>query len=204
MKMRYISDCHFGHANCLAYDNRPWKDIKTADKAMIDLWNEHVAQDDVVYVLGDFVWGGFKNWEKIVRELNGVIYFIKGNHDKLTTIENICSHFPQCYYGGEQMTVHDDGDRTVVLNHCPILTYPNAHNGWYHLYGHVHNGLVYNATLHQQEEIEDLFQKKFKMYNVGAMMIGYYPRTLDEIINLYGGNTDGREGQPAAKTDDKL
>lgn len=184
MKIRYISDTHFGHKNCLTYDNRPWKDITTADEEMVHLWNEHVGDDDIVYHLGDFVWGGYKDWERILEQLNGQIYIVKGNHDKETTIDNICKHCDHVHYAGEQTTI-DDGDRKVVLNHCPIITYPNAHNGWYHLYGHVHSGMVYNATLYQQRTMEDLFLKKFNMYNVGAMLIGYYPRTLDEIIGIY-------------------
>ena len=34
----FISDLHFGHKNCLAYDNRPFQDIEEHDKAIIENW----------------------------------------------------------------------------------------------------------------------------------------------------------------------
>ena len=182
--IRYISDTHFGHANIIKYDNRPWKSAQEMDEAMIELWNNHVKKTDAVYHLGDVVWGEFKSWEKILSQLNGTIYFVKGNHDKVSIIENICCGNAFRHYAGEQITV-DDGGRHVVLNHCPILCYPNNFAGWYHLYGHVHTSYDYNVILHTQKCLEDLYLKKFKMYNVGASLVGYYPRTLDEIETIF-------------------
>ena len=47
----YIGDLHFGHKNCLAFDNRPFKDTEEHDKALINNWNEvvgSIAGDDTV------------------------------------------------------------------------------------------------------------------------------------------------------------
>lgn len=35
MSNYYISDLHFGHKNCLAYDNRKFKDIETHDQFVV-------------------------------------------------------------------------------------------------------------------------------------------------------------------------
>lgn len=182
--IRYIADTHFGHANIIKYDNRPFKDIDEMNARMVDLWNYNVADDDEVYILGDVVWSGYKEWERILRQLKGRIVIIKGNHDKVSTIENICCGNTNVIYAGEQTTVIDNG-RNVVLNHCPMPCYPNSYHGWYHLYGHVHVGFDYNVILSTQRSLEDLYMTKFKMFNVGAMLIGYYPRTLDEIEAIY-------------------
>ena len=181
--IRYIADTHFGHANVIKYDNRPFKDVEEMDAKMIELWNDHVADDDEVYVLGDVVWGGWKDWERIFGQLNGFINLVKGNHDKESTIQNITRKF-DVRYMGEQVTIVDN-DRHVVLNHCPVLCYPNNFRGWYHLYGHVHCSYDYNTILHTQKALEDLYCTKFNMFNVGAMHIGYFPRTLDEIEQIY-------------------
>ena len=47
---RYISDWHYGHKNCLRFDNRPWVDIEKANQEMIRRWNETVEDDDTVYI----------------------------------------------------------------------------------------------------------------------------------------------------------
>lgn len=181
--IRYIADTHFGHANVIKYDNRPFKDVNEMNAKMVELWNDHVADDDEVYVLGDVVWGGWKDWENIFSQLHGFINIVKGNHDKESTIQNITRKF-DVRYMGEQTTIVDN-DRHVVLNHCPMPCYPNSYHGWYHLYGHVHVSFDYNVILSTQRSLEALYMTKFKMFNVGAMLIGYYPRTLDEIEAIY-------------------
>lgn len=49
---RFISDIHFGHNNCLAFDSRPFKTIEEHDKVLIDNWNDTVSCEDHVYILG--------------------------------------------------------------------------------------------------------------------------------------------------------
>ena len=44
----YISDLHFGHANILHFDNRPWLNIDDMEKALINNWNNVVTNDDTV------------------------------------------------------------------------------------------------------------------------------------------------------------
>lgn len=52
----FISDLHFGHKNCLAFDNRPFKSIEENDETIIKNWNNTVGIDDDVYLLGDVSW----------------------------------------------------------------------------------------------------------------------------------------------------
>ena len=60
----YIADMHFGHTNVLRFDNRPFSDTAQMDDTLIQNWNERVATDDTVYVLGDAFW---KNEENSIR-----------------------------------------------------------------------------------------------------------------------------------------
>ncbi len=44
----YISDWHYGHANVLAFDNRPFKTIEEMDNALVERWNAVVKPGDTV------------------------------------------------------------------------------------------------------------------------------------------------------------
>ena len=87
------------------------------------------------------------------------------------------------YVSGEYMEIEDNG-RNVVLCHYPIPCFKNHFYGWYHLYGHVHNSFESQMMEHDKFLMEQLYDRKCQMFNVGAMMpwMDYTPRTLDEII----------------------
>ena len=77
----FISDLHFGHENCLVFDNRPFKSIEEHDATIIKNWNDVVGMDDDVYLLGDISWYNATKTIEIFNQLNGRIHLIRGNHD---------------------------------------------------------------------------------------------------------------------------
>ena len=78
----FISDTHFNHENIIKYCNRPFKNIKEMNQAIIENWNEVIKEDDVVYHLGDLALGRKEDIYEITSKLKGVKYIIRGNHDK--------------------------------------------------------------------------------------------------------------------------
>lgn len=46
----FIGDLHFGHVNCLSFDNRPFKTIEDHDAVLIKNWNNVVGIEDDVYL----------------------------------------------------------------------------------------------------------------------------------------------------------
>lgn len=54
------------------------------NNTIIDNWNKYIKKDDIVYHLGDFFLGSKFDLKDIVDRLNGTIYLIRGNHDRLT------------------------------------------------------------------------------------------------------------------------
>ena len=76
----FIADTHFGHQNCLSFDNRPFKTIEEHDDALINNWNNAVGIDDDVYLLGDISWYNSTNTIEIIKQLNGRnLFLIKVN-----------------------------------------------------------------------------------------------------------------------------
>lgn len=179
-KKFYISDLHFGHANCLAFDNRPWHTVADMDRALIENWNSVVDNGDIVYILGDMFWCNWKESLPILDQLNGQKFLIKGNHDRCNE-----SQFVKKFVKIVDYLEVDDNGRKIVLCHYPIPCFKNHFYGWYHLYGHVHSSFEANMMEHVKKEMTELYGKQCNMYNVGCMHIGYTPRTLDEIIEIY-------------------
>ena len=56
-KIWFTSDLHLNNKNVIKYCNRQYEDQYEMNKALIENWNSKVAEDDAVYVLGDFIMG---------------------------------------------------------------------------------------------------------------------------------------------------
>lgn len=106
----FTSDCHFNAQRTIDISKRPFKSLKELNKTLINNWNNTVAKDDTVYILGDFGDLSYANF------LNGRKIFIKGNYER-------------GYYTDEELKQYFD----VV---CPtkIMYLPVPYNGtMYHL-----------------------------------------------------------------------
>lgn len=178
----FISDLHFGHKNCLAFDNRQFESIEEHDKTLISNWNSIVGMDDEVYLLGDISWHNVTKTIKIFNQLNGIIHLIRGNHDtKLLKNRELQSRFIEIV-DYKELTLSDG--KGIVLCHYPIPCFKNHYYGWYHLYGHVHTGFEMNMMEQVKYQMVELYDKPCQMFNIGCMLpyMNYTPRTLDEIL----------------------
>lgn len=178
-KKFYIADWHYGHENIIYFDNRPFKNVKEMNEALINNWNSAVSPADITYILGDMFWCLTDEAINVLDKLNGTKFLIKGNHDRCTDKKFINKFAKVTDY----MEIKDD-NRNVILCHYPINCFKNHFYGTYHLYGHVHSSFEYNITEHNKYLMEELYGISCKMYNVGVMMpyMNYTPRTLDEIL----------------------
>jgi len=177
----FIADLHFGHANVLKFDNRPWVNIEEHDAALIKNWNDAVGFDDDVYILGDFSWYNATKTIEIFEQLNGRKHLIIGNHDnKLLKSPGVRALFVEILYYKEI----ECENRKVVLCHYPIPCFNGHYYQAVHLYGHVHNSFEWNMMEHTKKEMTELYEKPCRMFNVGCMMkyMNYTPRTLTDIL----------------------
>lgn len=183
-KTFYISDLHFGHVNCLGFDNRPFKNIEEHDNELIKRWNNAVLADDDVWILGDISWYGATKTVEIFKKLNGTKHLCVGNHDKkILKNPDVRNLFTEIV---DYKEIRIDNRLGIVLCHYPIPCYNCHYYGWYHLYGHVHNSFEWNMMERVKFEMKQLYDKDCNMYNVGCMMqyMDYTPRTLEEIIAM--------------------
>ena len=134
------ADLHFGDANIMAYENRPFNSVEEMDKALIENWNKKVPRDAEVYVLGDVGAHDPDKMKSIITQLNGTKKLIIGNHDANRTDEFWKRMgFDQVY--------RTDGiilDKWYVLNHYPP-EYINEKVPWVWFYGHVHGSEMYQT-----------------------------------------------------------
>jgi calcineurin-like phosphoesterase family protein len=181
-KKFYIADWHYGHANCIGFDNRPFIDVNEMNRELVNRWNNVVSAGDLVYVLGDMFWTKTTDAIPVLDSLNGQKFLVKGNHDRVKDSQLI-KRFVKI---NDYVEIEDNGNN-IVLSHYPIPCFKNHFYGWYHLYGHVHSSFEWNMMEHARYQMEALYEKQCNMYNVGAMMpwVNYTPRTLDEIIEGY-------------------
>ena len=194
MSTFYIADLHFGHANCLKFDNRPFADIDTHDEQLIERWNSAVSEEDETWILGDLSWKKPDETAALLDRLNGAKNLIVGNHDKnLIRSEKLCSRFKEITPYRE---LHIRKGLRVVLCHYPIPCFNRHFSGWIHLYGHVHMSPEWTLT----EEFRRRFEQDgyaCRMINIGCMLpyMDYTPRTLEEIAEGYDGFRNDNRGQ---------
>jgi len=180
-KIFYIADCHFGHENIIAFDKRPFENVDDMNEKMKDNWNDVVSKNDLIYILGDFMWR-FKDEDfEFVKGLNGRKRLIKGNHDLSTHSKKFKSLFETI----DDYAKIKDGKNTVILSHYPMIAFEGSYGGRnIHLYGHVHitkeNDIVNNCIKNNS-----CIEFPMKMYNVGTMIsyMNYTPQELSTIIS---------------------
>lgn len=134
MKRYLIADLHFGHANVIEYEHRPFDSAQEMDETLIKLWNSIVKSDDLVYVLGDFTLSRRMEIIKyLVKQLNGRKILIMGNHDTRKPKDYIECGFE---VATRKPMMVEPG---VILMHEPFedetLIVPN----YIYFFGHVHN-----------------------------------------------------------------
>jgi len=152
----FTADSHYGHFNILKYANRPFHSIEEMDNSLINNWNSVVQPEDTVYDLGDFCLG---NPAKYIQRLYGNIIRIKGSHDKDIQQPYVIVIKPNGLldeYGNQ---------RTIVLCHYAMRSWPLSHYASWHLFGHHHGKLEpYGLS-----------------FDVGVDCWNYYPISLKQI-----------------------
>lgn len=93
MSIFITSDLHFGHQKEFLFKNRGFQSSSDHDRTLISKWNSCVKPDDTVYILGDVVMkhdeddNDFEYGISMLKQLNGKLRILKGNHDSEAKLE---------------------------------------------------------------------------------------------------------------------
>jgi calcineurin-like phosphoesterase family protein len=157
----FTSDTHYNHKNICRGVSK-WRDVngnvpvsqtrdfKTLDHmndAIVESINSVVGEDDILFHLGDWSFGGFEN---IAEFRNRIvcknIHLVLGNHDH--HIENNRDGIQDLFSSVNQYlrlsvslypgTILHVGKVDLVLMHYPIASWHNMNDNVIHLHGHVH------------------------------------------------------------------
>jgi len=167
----FTADTHFGHTNIMKYCNREANmnvlDINEHDNKLIQMWNDIVGDNDLVFILGDLCLYGPKKAETLLKQLNGNKILIKGNHD--TFIENKKFDKSLFIYIDDYMEINYKGQK-IMLMHYPLQSFKHMckeDHSYLHFFGHIHNSKV---------RIPE------KSYNVGVDVNNYKPVSIEDAI----------------------
>lgn len=198
----FTSDTHYGHTNiCRSVSNwrdengnvpihqtRDFETLEQMNDKIVESINSVVGEDDTLFHLGDWSFGGYDNIEEFRNRINCKnIHLILGNHDhhierNKGDIQRLFSSVHQ--YLRLQVSVMPGtklyaGEIDLILMHYPIASWHNMNDSVIHLHGHVH--LPPDKKLSQG-----------KAMDVGVDGNNMVPYSLGEIMNIM-------DKQPIAK-----
>ena len=164
MTTYFISDTHFFHKKILEFsgDFRDGNTVPEHDEILLDKINRTVNQNDLLWLLGDCVFG---NKEKNLPILNRIKCenkkLILGNHDS----GNIRNYLP--YFIDIKGVVNY---KEFLLQHTPLKSCEDFRYSKYNIHGHTHNHNI------------NQFGRKY--FNVCVEALGGYPISVDKIREL--------------------
>lgn len=166
----YISDLHLFDERVFRLCNRNL-DFVLFNQKLKDNWNSRVRKNDLVYVVGDVsgdLWN--ETIATFIDTLNGEKILILGNHDSCAI-----NKYKKVFKRVVDVLYIKDNNRDVFLCHYPTMDWFGMNRDSYHIYGHIHNKNL--------PEIKAYYKNRLA-FNVSCDVIGFTPRTLDELIKI--------------------
>lgn len=141
----YTADLHLGHHGILTHcpATRAFDTVEAMDVAIVANINERVGKDDILYVIGDFAISSDPEYVRhLFHSIHGRKVLILGNHDvdQKGRVRKALAALPWDRPPTHAVETTDEGCR-LYLHHYACRTWPAAHHGSYHLFGHSHGNL---------------------------------------------------------------
>lgn len=171
-KIWFTSDLHFCHDREFLYKPRGFDNVEEMNNAIVERWNNVVETNDFVFVLGDLMLCDNEKAIEFVKNLNGILVVILGNHDTDNRVK--------LYKGVDNIVAVEYAMRlrlngyNFFLTHYPCLTGSLEHDTpkktTINLFGHTHSKNLF-------------YEDRPYMYNVAMDAHNCTPVSLNNIIN---------------------
>lgn len=172
-RLWFSSDLHFGHKNVCKLCNRPFDSVNHMNQMLIQNWNSLVHPTDHVMFLGDLALCNTMDARASARKLNGIKYWLWGNHDNKQLI-NYCSDLFE--WSGDYLEIKA-GDQEIVLNHYPMMSWSGKNRDVWQLHGHCHGNLTRDPL---NKQIVD----RSLMLDVGVDCHDYKPISYCQVKSI--------------------
>lgn len=166
------SDLHLAHNKEFLYKPRGFDSVEAMNEAVLKNWNNRVSNDDEVYCLGDLVLSNTEKGIELIKQLNGKIHIIRGNHDSDNRII-LYKELPNVVEVVDAKYLKYNGYR-FFMTHYPCMTdtlqnYGGLKNCLCNLYGHTH-------------QKTNFYNEIPFIYHVGMDSHNCTPVSIDEVI----------------------
>lgn len=206
----FTSDTHYQHKNlCLGVSEwddkekscRKFQILEEMNELIVKNINDNVKENDTLYHLGDWSFGGIENiWEFRKRINCKNIHLIFGNHDhhiignkvlpncissynynygKYDLFDNPClyikdsSKAQNLFLSTQYYLDLKIGKQHLILSHFPIEEWDGISKNYIHLHGHCHGS-----------KNNSLMNIEYKRMDVGLDWNEFRPYHYDEIIEI--------------------
>lgn len=148
--------------------------------SLVKNWNKTVSKNDEVYILGDISLSKDIALDYL-KQLNGKIYIVAGNHDNLPPIQSALKELGITLLD----SIHEINYQKTkfVLCHYPLLEWNGFYKNSIHLHGHQHNNSFYNEMNRHNNVLR---------YDVGVDANDYKPVSINEIITFFKGVSNNK------------
>jgi calcineurin-like phosphoesterase family protein len=195
MNIWFTSDTHFGHTNIAGPKISNWSSgyrdfnsVHEMNMALVDGINKYVKEDDILYHLGDWSFGGSQN---IFQFRNYLIckniHLILGNHDQHIIDKEIKYHDTsfnpvELFSSVQDVLTLDIGKTKIFLSHYSHRVWLGSHKGVIHLYGHSH-GSIPDYGKSMDVGVDVAFKKfgEYRPFNIGDITNIMSKRNIEKI-----------------------
>jgi calcineurin-like phosphoesterase family protein len=189
------SDTHFGHTNIAGPKISSWSSgyrnfnsVHEMNMALVDGINKYVKEDDILYHLGDWSFGGAQNilqFRKYIVCKN--IHLILGNHDQHIIDKNYPFDGGQfnpieLFSSVQDVLTLSIGKTKLFLSHYSHRVWNGSHKGVIHLYGHSH-GSIPDFGLSMDVGVDVAYKKfgEYRPFNIGDITNIMSKRSIEKI-----------------------
>ena len=181
MNIWFTSDTHYGHTNIAGQSVSRWSggyrnfhSVWEMNKSLIEGINKYVKEDDILYHLGDWSFGGIHNI-KLFRDsiICKNIHLILGNHDEHIVDKEVKYHDssfnPIELFSSVLDVLHlEIGKTKMFLSHYSHRVWNGSHKGVVHLYGHSHGSIPdFGRSMDVGVDVAYKMFGEYRPFNIG-------------------------------------